>query len=62
VENADSARSPLRAGDVIVAVGRETFKSVEEFERLLEQRKQGDTVALLVRRGEATVYVPVEVG
>jgi serine protease Do len=62
VENADSARSPLRPGDVIVAVGRETFKSVEDFERLIEKQKQGDTVALLVRRGEATVYVPVEVG
>ena len=47
---------------MIVGVGRETFKSVEDFERLLETLKQGDTVALLVRRGEATVYVPVEVG
>jgi len=62
VEQADSARSPLRPGDVIVGVGRETFKSVEDFERLIEKQKQGDTVALLVRRGEATVYVPVEVG
>ena len=62
VENADAARSPLRPGDVIVGVGRETFKSVEDFERLIEKQKQGDTVALLVRRGEATVYVPVEVG
>ena len=62
VENADSARSPLRPGDVIVGVGRETFRSVEDFERLIEKQKQGDTVALLVRRGEATVYVPVEVG
>src|SRR4029079_5283331 len=62
VQQADSARSPLRPGDVIVAVGRETFKSVEDFERLIEKQKQGDTVALLVRRGEATVYVPVEVG
>jgi hypothetical protein len=35
---------------------------VEAFERLIEKQKQGDTVALLVRRGEATVYVPVEVG
>ena len=43
-------------------VGRESFKSVEDFERLIGEQKQGDTVALLVRRGEATVYVPVEVG
>jgi serine protease Do len=47
---------------VIVGVGREGFGSLEEFERLIEAQKQGDTVALLVRRGEATVYVPVPVG
>ena len=62
VENADASRTPLRPGDVIVGVGRESFKSVEDFERLIGEQKQGDTVALLVRRGEATVYVPVEVG
>jgi serine protease Do len=62
VENADASRTPLRPGDVIVGVGRESFKSVEDFERLIGEQKQGDTVALLVKRGEATVYVPVEVG
>jgi serine protease Do len=62
VEAADAARSPLRPGDVIVGVGRETIKSLEDFNRLIEEQKDGDTVALLVRRGQATVYVPVEVG
>jgi serine protease Do len=62
VENADASRTALRPGDVIVAVGRDSFKSVEDFERLIGEQKQGDTVALLVKRGEATVYVPVEVG
>ena len=62
VESADASRTPLRPGDVIVGVGRESFKSIEDFERLIGEQKQGDTVALLVRRGEATVYVPVEVG
>jgi len=62
VESAEAGRSPLRPGDVIVGVGRESFRSVEDFDRLLGEQKQGDTVALLVRRGEATVYVPVEVG
>ena len=62
VESTDGSRTPLRPGDVIVGVGREPIKSVEEFERLLAERKEGETVALLVRRGEATVYVPVEVG
>ena len=62
VESADASRSPLRPGDVIVGVGRETIKSLEDFDRLIAEHKQGDTVALLVRRGEATVYVPIEVG
>ncbi|HEU4352378.1 MAG TPA: DegQ family serine endoprotease [Burkholderiales bacterium] len=62
VESADASRSPLRPGDVIVGVGRETIRSLEDFDRLIAAQKQGDTVALLVRRGEATVYVPIEVG
>jgi serine protease Do len=62
VEAADGSRTPLRPGDVIVGVGRESFKSIEEFDRLISRQQQGDTVALLVRRGEATIYVPVEVG
>jgi serine protease Do len=62
VESAEGSRTPLRPGDVILGVGRESFKSLEDFNRLIGEQKQGDTVALLVRRGEATVYVPVEVG
>ena len=62
VESAEAGRTPLRPGDVIVGVGRESVKSVEDFDRLIGEQKQGDTVALLVRRGDATVYVPVEVG
>ena len=33
----------------------------ENLDRLIDEQKQGNTVALLVRRGEATVYVPVEI-
>ena len=51
----------LREGDVIVAVNRERFSSLEEFRKLVGSRK-GGTVALLVRRGESALYVPVPVG
>jgi serine protease Do len=61
VEKSDPSRTPLRPGDVIVGVGSERFKTIEDFDRLIGEQKQGDTVALLVRRGEATVYVPVEI-
>ena len=60
--SAQPGRTPLRPGDVIVGVGQKKLKSIEDFERMLGEQKPGDTVALLVRRGEATVYVPVEVG
>jgi serine protease Do len=62
IENADASRTPLRPGDVIVGVGRDAIKSLEEFNRLISEHKPGETVALLVRRGEGTIYVPVEVG
>jgi serine protease Do len=52
---------PLRPGDVIVAVNRSRFGSLEEFRKLIAEQ-QGETVALLVRRAEGTVYVPVDVG
>jgi serine protease Do len=52
----------IMPGDVIVGVNQRPFSSKAEFERLIAERKQGEMVALLVRRGEISLYVPVEVG
>jgi serine protease Do len=60
VQGVEKPGVPLRPGDVIVAVNRSPFGSLEEFQKLIAQQK-GETVALLVRRGEGTLYVPVEV-
>ena len=57
-----AARTPIRRGDVIVAVNQARFKSIEEFSKLVEAQQKGETVALLVRRGEGAIYVPLEVG
>jgi serine protease Do len=56
------AAARVRPGDVIVAVGQTRFKSLEEFQKLVEAQPKGSSVALLVKRGEASVYVPMEVG
>jgi serine protease Do len=61
-QGAAAARTPIRRGDVIVAVNQTRFASIEEFNKLIEAQKKGDTVALLVRRGEGAIYVPMEVG
>jgi serine protease Do len=57
-----AARSPIQPGDVILAVNQERFSSIEEFRKLVAKHKKGDSVALLVRRGDASLYVPLEVG
>jgi serine protease Do len=61
-QGAPAARTPIRRGDVIVAVNQARFKSIEEFEKLISEQQKGETVALLVRRGESALYVPMEVG
>ena len=50
----------LRKGDLIKQVNRTEVKTAREFQRALRSVKSGDTVALLVRRGQNTVFVGVE--
>jgi serine protease Do len=57
-----AARSGIQPGDVIVAVGQDKFANMDEFKKLLARHKKGDSVALLVRRGEAALFVPLEIG
>jgi serine protease Do len=59
VRGGAAAGSGLERGDVIVAVGQDRFRSLEEFNKLLARRK-GERVPLLVRRGESALFVPVE--
>jgi serine protease Do len=56
-----NAAGPIMPGDVIVAVNQVRFTTLEEFNKLVAQAKKGDSLALLVRRGEAAVYVPMPV-
>ena len=54
--------STLRPGDVIVGVNQSRFGNKQEFEKLIGAHRKGDMVALLVRRGEVSLYVPIELG
>jgi serine protease Do len=54
--------STLLPGDVIVAVNQSRFGNKQEFEKLIGAHRKGDMVALLVRRGEVSLYVPIELG
>jgi serine protease Do len=62
VENADgaAARAGLRRGDVIQAVNNQEVKSTDDLSRLLASGDRPRTVALLVKRGEGALYVPLK--
>ncbi len=53
-----AARAGLRPGDVILAVNNREVKSVAEFNKILDETKRR-SVALLVRRGEGSIYIPL---
>lgn len=55
-----AARAGIQPGDVVLAVNGTPVTSVEELKSLVG--KAGDHVALLVQRGEARIFVPVELG
>jgi serine protease Do len=64
VESAEgaAAKAGIRRGDVILAVNNQEVKSVEEFSRLVGPTDKPRTVALLIRRGEGSIYVPLRIG
>ena len=49
-------------GDIILGVNQSRFASKQEFDKLLARHRKGDMVALFVRRGDASLYVPLELG
>ena len=63
VENAQgaAARAGIRRGDVILAVNNQDVKSVEQFNQMMGQFEKGRIVALLVRRGANSLYIPFRV-
>jgi serine protease Do len=63
VENAQgaSARAGIRRSDVILAVNNQDVKSVEHFNQMMGQFDKGRIVALLVRRGTNSLYIPFRI-
>jgi serine protease Do len=55
-----AARAGIRAGDVIVAVNNTPVRSTAQLKELVA--KSGKTVALLIQRDDARIFVPVNLG
>jgi serine protease Do len=56
-----AAQAGIRRGDVILAVNNNEVSSIDQFDKLVDAVASGKTLALLVQRGENTLYVPVKV-
>ena len=55
-------KTQIRSGDVIIAVNNTDLTSIRQFSEIVAQQKPGTRVALLVRRGDASLYVALEAG
>jgi serine protease Do len=57
-----AAAAGLRPGDVIISVNNQRTETVDDFRERIAQAPRGRSVALLVQRGENTLFVPVKPG
>lgn len=53
------ARAGLRRGDIVLALNNDDVTSVRQFRDLMKQYENSRSVALLVRRGQGAIYVPI---
>ena len=54
-----AAKAGIRRGDVLMAINNQDVKSVEQLNLLLGQFEKARSIALLIRRGDSALYVPL---
>lgn len=57
----DALRAGIRTGDVILAVNNGKVASVEAYRKAIAAVPTGKIVAILVRRGEGSLYIPMKI-
>jgi serine protease Do len=57
----DAARAGIRVGDVILAVNNGKVATVEAFRKAIAAIPKGKSAAILVRRGEGSLYIPLKI-
>lgn len=61
-EDGPSDQAGVKAGDIVTQVGEKKIKSYEDLIAEIRTREAGDDMALVVKRGEATVKIKVTLG
>jgi serine protease Do len=57
----DAARAGIRVGDVILAVNNGKVATVDAFRKAIAEVPKGKSAAILVRRGEGSLYIPLKI-
>jgi serine protease Do len=57
----DAVRAGIRVGDIILAVNNTEVSTVEQFRKLIASVPAGKSAAVLVRRGENSLYIPLKI-
>ena len=57
----DAARAGIQVGDVLLAVNNTQVKSIDDFRKAMNGVAKGKTAAILVRRGQGSLYIPLRV-
>ncbi|MER3446568.1 MAG: peptidase [Candidatus Dadabacteria bacterium] len=52
----------FQVGDVILEIGRQPIKNIDDYERAVEKLEKGKSVLFLVKRGKNTIYIGVKIG
>ncbi len=57
----DALRAGIREGDLILAVNNTEVRTVEQFRKLIGAVPAGKSAAVLIRRGNSSLYVPLKI-
>ena len=55
-----AAKAGIQPGDVILALNNSEVNNTAQFKKLLNETGSGKPIALLVKRNDATIYVPIK--
>lgn len=56
-----AAEAGIRPGDVIVSVNQKRIASLSDYARIMKEAERKDSVALLVKRGDSSIYFALKI-
>lgn len=56
-----AAQAGIRRGDIVLGLNNSEIQSLDQFNKQIAAMASGKTIALLVQRGDNTLYVPIKI-